>query len=145
MLLKSMKNTAYWRALLLVGILTLGFALVYGQLATAPGHNVSMLKGMLVGLGSAFTAIGGIKLLKDRRISEDRRKAKEIELKDERNIEITRIALSVSSTAATLLFAVLSFVLVAMDYIIPAFMAIGAMYIQLLTQFIAYSYFSRKM
>lgn len=145
MLMKSVKSNLYWKILLLTGIVTLVFGVIIYNVVSVEGRNISMLKGMIVGAGSAFTAIGGIKLYQSKRISPEKLKAKEIELKDERNIEIYRVALSVSSTAGILLFALLAFIFVAMDFIVPALMCIVAMYIQLLTLFIAYKYFNKKM
>ncbi len=145
MLCKSMKSNKYWKILLLVGIITLIFGVVIYNVISIDGRNISMLKGMIIGVGTAFTAIGGIKLIQNKMSPSEKLKAKEIELKDERNIEILRIALSISSTAATILFVLLAFIFVAMDYILPAFMSIGAMYIHLLAFLIGHKYFNSKM
>lgn len=135
----------YWQVLLVVGIVTSIFGLMNHRNMTGISPNMSMLSGMIQGAGFALMAIGAFKLLQGKRISSEKLKAKEIELKDERNIELTRISLSISSTVATLIFAIMSFLFMAMDYIVPALISLVAIYIQLLSLFMAHKYYSKKM
>ena len=134
----------YWQILFLVGIISLTFGAVSHNHMTGISPNISMLNGMITGAGFAFTAVGAIKLLRNKRIPSEKLKAKEIELKDERNIELMRISLSISSTTASLLFAILAFVFIGMDYIIPGLICIVALYIQLASLFIAHKYYNSK-
>ena len=134
----------YWQILFLVGIISLTFGAVSHKHMTGISPNISMLNGMITGAGFAFTAVGAIKLLRNKRIPSEKLKAKEIELKDERNIELMRISLSISSTTASLLFAILAFVFIGMDYIIPGLICIVALYIQLASLFIAHKYYNSK-
>ncbi len=134
----------YWQILFLVGIISLIFGAVSHKHMTGISPNISMLNGMITGAGFAFTAVGAIKLLRNKRIPSEKLKAKEIELKDERNIELMRISLSISSTTASLLFAILAFVFIGMDYIIPGLICIVALYIQLASLFIAHKYYNSK-
>ena len=145
MLVKRAKGSKYWQVLFLIGIITVIFGIVFYNAVTIEGRNISMLKGMIIGLGSAFTAIAAVKLIQNKMTPADKLKAQEIELKDERNIGVLRIAYSVASVSATILFALLGFIFVAMDFIVPALMSIAAMYLQLLTFFIAYKYYNSKM
>lgn len=145
MFIKSLKGNRYWRTIFLVGLLTLIFGIIFSMNVSIESDNISMLQGMIVGLGASFTLIGIIKLIQNKMSPIEKLKANEIEAKDERNIEILRISLSISSTIATVLFAVLGFVFVALNYIVPAFIAVGAMYIQVLSYFIAYNYYNKKM
>lgn len=101
--------------------------------------------GMFSGLGGAFTAIGIVKLIHYKRTPPTKLKEEEIELNDERNIQILRISYSVANVTATVLFVVMAFVFVWLDYRIPAFISIGAIYIQMLAFFIANKYFKGKM
>ena len=135
----------YWQILLVVGTLTLIFGVTSHKNMTGISPNVSMFNGMIQGAGCAFAAIGGFKLLQNKTITSEKRKAKEIELNDERNIAVTRISLAVSSTVGTIIFGVLSFVFVALDYIVPAMFLVVAIYIQLIALFIAYKYYNKKM
>lgn len=145
MMCNLVKKNKYWKVVLGVGIITLVFGLLATKSLDTDARNISMLKGMFTGLGTAFTVIGGIKLLQNKLSPEEKLRAKEIDLKDERNIQLTRISFSVSSTVATILFAAMAYLLVALDYIIPAFICIGAMYIQIFSFFIARRYYSKKM
>jgi hypothetical protein len=145
MLCKSVKSNKYWGIMLLVGVITLLFGVITYSSISNDTHNIAMLKGMFAGQGGAFTAIGGIKLFQNKMSPAEKLKAKEIESKDERNIQILQISYSIANTAATILFAVMAFLFVGLNYIIPAFISIGAMYIQLLTFFIAYKYYNKKM
>lgn len=145
MLCKSIKSNKYWGCMVVVGIITLIFGVITYTSMSNDLHNIAMLKGMFTGIGSAFTAIGLVKLFQNKMTPEAKLKAKEIELKDERNIQILRISYSIANVAAIILFAVMAFVFVAFNYIIPAFISIGAMYIQVLTFFIAYKYYNSKM
>lgn len=145
MFCKSVKSSKYWGALVLAGVLTLIFSIIAYQGIANDAPNVSMLKGMFFGLGTAFTVIGSVKLIQNRKTPAEKLKAQEIALKDERNIQILRIAYSIASTVATILFGIMAFIFVGLNFIIPAFISLGAMYIQLLVFFIAYKYYNRKM
>lgn len=142
----TMKNIKrYWQILLVVGIVTFIFGALMHKNMTGISNNMSMLNGMMQGAGFALFAIGGFKLFQTKRISSEKRKEKEIELKDERNIELMRISLSISSSVATFLFAAMAFLFVGLDYIIPGLISIAAIYIQLISLFIAYKYYDKKM
>lgn len=145
MFCKSIKSNKYWGTLIAVGIITLIFGLIAYKSISNDTHNIAMLKGMFTGLGSAFTTIGLVKLIQNKITPEAKLKAKEIESKDERNISILRMAHAIANTVATTLFAAMAFVFVALNYITPAFIALGAMYIQVLTFFIANKYYNKKM
>lgn len=145
MLCKSVKSNKYWRVVFLVGIITLTFGVTSHKSMTGISPNMSMLNGMVTGVGFAFTVVGGIKLIQNKMTPAEKLKSKQIELNDERNIQILRISYSISSTVATILFATLAFLFVGFNYIVPAFISIGAMYIQILAFFIANMYYNKKM
>lgn len=144
MLIKSMKNNRFWETLIMVGIVTLIFGAIMYKGISNETNNISMLKGMFVGLGCSFTTIGVVKLIQNKKTPAEKLKAIEIELKDERNVQILRMAYSISSSVATVLFSIMSFLFVALNYIVPAFIVLGAMYIQLLALFIADKYYKNK-
>ena len=145
MFCKSMKNDKFFVTLVVVGSITLIFGILGNIRITGNAGNLNRLMGMFSGLGCAFIGIGSVKLIHNRRTSVAKLKQEEIELKDERNIQILRIAYSVANTIATVLFALMAFLFTFLNYIIPAFISIGALYIQLLGFFISYKYFKRKM
>lgn len=145
MLCKYVSNKKLWNLFILVGVITSIFGVVFEINLPDDAHNLSMLAGMFTGLGGAFAAVGIIRLIRYKRTTPEKLKQEEIELKDERNVQILRISHTVASTTATILFAVMAFVFVWLDYRIPAFISIGAMYIQVLTFFITNKYYNRKM
>ena len=145
MFCKSMKDNRIWATLVVVGIISFIFGIVVNIGVPDEMDNINMLMGMFTGVGSAFIAIGIFKLIHYKKTSAEKLKQEKIELKDERNIQLLRIACSVSNTAGYILFAIMAFVFVALDYRIPAFICIGALYVQFLAFLISYKYYSRKM
>jgi len=142
---KSIKNNRIWATLVVVGIISFIFGIVGNIGVPDEADNISTLMGMFTGGGSAFIAIGIFKLIHYKRNSDVKLKQEEIELKDERNIQILSYASSVANTTASVLFAIMAFVFVGLDYRIPAFICIGALYVQILTLLISYKYYSSKM
>lgn len=142
---KSVRSTKIWTGIIFIGIITLIFSVLCYRNATGFSSNFSMLMGMFSGLGGAFTAIGIIKFIHYKRTPAAKLKQEEIELKDERNVEILRLAYTVSNSASSVLFAVMAFVFVWLDYKVPAFICIGALYVQIVVFLIACRHFSRKM
>lgn len=145
MLCKSMKSNKYWKTLIGIGIITLIFEGVAEKSIPNNLHHIVMLKGMFFGVSVAFILMGSFRLFQNRRTPAEKLKAKEIEAKDERNIQVLRISYSVANTVATVLFATMAFLFVGLNYIVPALISLGAMYIQILTFFIAHKYYNSKM
>ena len=145
MLMRSVKSNKYWGIMLLVGLISLLFGIMTYSSISNDSHNIAMLKGMFTGLGGAFVGISIIKLLQNKFSPREKLKAKEIESKDERNIQVLRVSYSISSVVATILFGSLAFLFAGLNYIIPAFISIGAMYIQISAFFIANRYYNNKM
>jgi Ca2+/Na+ antiporter len=145
MFCKSIKSNKFWVTLVGVGIISFIFGLVGNMGVPDEAGNISMVMGMFTGLGSAFIAIGIVKLIHYKRSSAIKLKQEEIELKDERNIQILRVAGSVANATASALFAIMAFVFVFLDYRIPAFVCLGALYVHLLVFFISYKYYSSRM
>lgn len=139
------RNAKAYAGSIFVGIITMIFSLICFLNGSSESHNFSMLMGMFCGLGSVATVLGIIRLIHYKRTPAAKLKQEEIELKDERNVEILRIAYTVSSSAASILFAVMAFVFVGLNYIMPSFICVGALWIQILVFLIAHRYFSKKM
>lgn len=145
MFCKSIKSNEFWTILVVVGVITFIFGIVCTIGVPEDASNLNMLSGMFTGIGASFAAIGIVKLIHYKRTSAVKLKQEEIELKDERNIQILRIAYSVSSSVASVLFVIMAFVFVLFNYKTPALICVGALYVQVIAFFIAYKYFSRKM
>lgn len=145
MLDKTIKNNKSWGIIVAVGIITVVFGAISYKSIPNNIRHIAMLKGMFFGLGISFTAVGSFKLIQGKITPKSKLKAKEIEAKDERNIQIMRISYSAANFVAIVLFALMAFLFVGFNYIIPAIISLGAMYIQILTIFIAYKYYNKKM
>lgn len=145
MFCKSIKNHRFWKTLIVVGIIKLIFGIVGYTMTLDNVHNINMLMGMFSGMGGAFITIGVIKLIRYKRLTAEKLREEEIELNDERNIQVLRAAYTIGNMIATILFVAIAFIFVWLDYIIPAFISIGAMYIQWLGFFLAYKYFNASM
>lgn len=144
MLNKSIKNNNYWKILIVVGLVAFIFGIVSSRMIPASEHGLNMFSGMVTGLGGAFAVVGTLKLIRQKRMSAEELKREEIELKDERNIQLLRIAHSIANSTATVLFALMAFGFAFFDYMVPAFISIGAMLIQVSVFHISYSFYSKK-
>ena len=145
MFCKSVKSNQYWMTLLVVGTISLVFGVVGYKCGLVLSDNGDMLLGMFSGLGSALIVIGVIRLLHNKFSSAQKLKEEEINLKDERNIQILRAAFTFANGASTILFAVMAFVFIWLGYRIPAFIAVGALWIQVIAFFISYAHYNKIM
>jgi len=142
---KSKKSNRYLIGLVIVGAISLVFGIIGHKVSLASTGNEDMLLGMFSGLGATFVATGTIRLFRNKFTSKEKLKQEEIDLKDERNVQILRAAYTITNVASSILFALLAFVFVWLNYRTPAFIAIGALWIQVIVFFISYCYFSKKM
>lgn len=142
---KTIKNSAYWLALLLAGAVILAFGVIGTLKELGTSNHIDMLLGMFCGLGGALVVISVIKLLYMRFAPAKKLKQEEIMLKDERNIQILRASYTVANVAATLLFAVMAFLFVWLGYIVPGLISAGALILQVAVFIISYAILSKKM
>lgn len=145
MFCKSIKNNKFWGVLIVVGLVSLVFGIVANSMIPDDARNLSMFTGMFVGAGSAFIGIGVVKLVRLKTVSPEKLKQEEIELNDERNIQILRISYTIANATATIIFAIMAFCFVFLNYIIPALVSVVAIYVQLAAFLIAHKYYSKKM
>ena len=144
MLSKSNQNKKIYIGLIVLGILSIIFGTVFQQYVEST-PNLKMTAGMIAGVGGAFVAIGVIRLIKFKKSTPEKLKAEEIELKDERNIQILRATYSVVAAASILIFAIMAFVFLLLDYMVPAWIAISGIYVEVIIFSIAYKIISSKM
>ncbi len=64
MLCKLGKSNRYWGTMVVIGIVTLVFGVVFSKSFPEDAHNMHMFMGMFSGLGGAFTVVGIIKLIR---------------------------------------------------------------------------------
>lgn len=142
---KSIKSNKYWKTLIGIGLITLLFGKITEKDISDDLHNIFMLRGMFFGLAIAFILLGSFKLFQNHRTPEAKLKVKEIEAKDERNIKILRISHSIANLASMIMFGGMAFLFVGLNYIIPAIISLGAMYIQIIIFNISYGYYNKRM
>ena len=146
MLCKNVKNDKIKVLILMVvGVVSLVFGIVFSNIISEEQHNLMMLSGMFSGLGTAFIVIGIISIIKMKTITAEKLKKKEIEQNDERNIQVLRAAYSVVASASIFIFAILAFVFVGIGYKVPGIMMVVAMYVEVLIFFITYKINNKKM
>lgn len=142
---KTIKNKRYWYVLLLAGAVSLAFGIIGILKDPNMTGDGAMLMGMFTGMGAALAGVSIFRLLYMRFGSPKKLKAEEINLKDERNVQVIRASYAVSNTTATILFAVMAFVFVILGYRIPAFIAVGAMWLQVAVFLVSYRVLNKKM
>lgn len=145
MLCKSYRSKNLYIGLIIIGIISIVFGVVFEQLIPEEAHNLSMTAGMISGIGGAFAAIGIIRYIKFRKSTPEKLKAVEIELKDERNVQILRATYSVVAASSFVIFAIMAFVLLLLDYMVPAWIAISGIYIELVIFLVTYKIIATKM
>ncbi|NLY21369.1 MAG: hypothetical protein GXZ08_08820 [Tissierellia bacterium] len=83
-------------------------------------HNLHLAAGFLTGIGTSFVGLALNQYIKYKRMTEDEAMEYEIELKDERNIRIEQMANSLTNKISYLILGTVSFVLILMNYPVPA-------------------------
>ncbi|MGN0660015.1 MAG: hypothetical protein ACI4LA_10495 [Emergencia sp.] len=131
-------------AVFAAGIFSLIFGIVFNSCLEESQHNLSMLAGMFSGAGTGLLALAVFFELRDRFMSPEKKKEKEIEKNDERNVRLMEKTMSIVAVSGVITFAVLAFVLVGLGYVVPSLLVIAAIYLQLITYFIAYRVWSSR-
>ena len=142
---KFIKNKKIWWISSLVGLITA----LYGVLSTfvfgIEGHTNDMLNGMFSGFGTVLFLAGIILFIRDKTITDEKRKLDEIEANDERNRQITAKSCVVGTITAMICLGVMAFLFVAIDYRVPSYISIGSMYIILGSLGISKLIYTKKM
>ncbi|MCI5688819.1 MAG: hypothetical protein MR303_10100 [Emergencia sp.] len=138
-------NRIFNFTLIIAGAVAIVFGLWYSYITPEEMHHLQMLAGMFTGMGSAFLAIGVFFFLHSHFGSAEKKKQREIERNDERNVQITCYAMSIAAFAAVLFSAILIFVFTALNYILPSMLILAGVYIELAVFLIAFKILERKM
>lgn len=101
-------NPVFNLILIIAGVVAIAFGIWYSYITPEDVHHLQMLAGMFTGMGSAFLAIGVLNTLRCHFGSAEKRKQREIERNDERNVQITRYAMSWAAFGSVLFSAVLN-------------------------------------
>lgn len=138
-------NKKVLSGMVVFGVVSLVFGIFFANSLTDDQRSLMMLAGMFSGAGTGIIAVAIFFWIRGKVLSPEKLKQKAIEKNDERNVQITRTALTVVAITSNLTFAVLAFVLMGMGYMVPALIMVGCIYLQLAIFLIANKIISRKM
>ena len=145
MLCKVINNKRGWVLVMLAGAVSAAFGITGISMEPDATGNIAMLLGMFTGLGTVLFLFSLIRVLYLHLAPASKLKAEEINRKDERNIQVSRAAAMAAFVAATLLCAVMAFVFVWLGYRVPAYIAVGAIWVQVIVFLIAQKTYESKM
>lgn len=100
------------KILLIAGLVLMAVGAIVGYLLPEEAHLATRIAGMASGMGSSFTLIGGVMLLRRWRLGEARARDAELAMTDERGMAVAYKAQSVAAIAAV--FAMIAMMLVAL-------------------------------
>lgn len=100
------------KILLIAGLVLIAVGAIVGYLMPEEAHLATRIAGMASGMGSSFTLIGGVMLLRRWRLGEARARDAELAMTDERGMAVAYKAQSVAAIAAV--FAMIAMMLVAL-------------------------------
>lgn len=127
-----------------LGIFSLIFGILLERSLSSNTHNLSMLAGLLTGLGGALAVVGVIRFIQIRIQDPVQLKLKENQSKDERNIQILRMSYTIIAIVSLFLFIGMAFLFLALNYMIPAMISIGCLYLLLIIFIISQRYYNLK-
>ena len=130
---------------LALGIVTMAFGIIGGLVTPEEQHATMRLMGMLAGFGVGILAVAVFMTIRSRVIKPEKLAQEEIDAQDERNIAVSRAALSVAAFVGMGMFVVLAFVLQALGYTTPSLLCIVGLYVEAIGLLLARIYFNRKM
>ena len=88
------------KILLIAGLVLMAVGAIVGYLLPEEAHLATRIAGMASGMGSSFTLIGGVMLLRRWRLGEARARDAELAMTDERGMAVAYKAQSVAAIAA---------------------------------------------
>lgn len=132
------------------------FWIVLGSISTIMGiflscqlpedaSNYMQFAGMLTGFGCGVLAVGLLFMLRRRFSTPEKIKEREIEQKDERNIQVVRAAYTMAACAGFILFALLGFLFTLMGEFMSCVISLIAMYIDIAVFAVSYLVLQKKM
>lgn len=138
-------NKKLLSAMVVFGVVSLVFGILFARSLSDEEHTLMMLAGMFSGAGAGIVAVAIFFWIRSKVLSPEKLKQKEIEKNDERNVQITRAAMTVVACTSNVTFGILAFVLMGMGFMIPSLIMVGCIYVQVAIFLIANRVISRKM
>lgn len=145
MFCKTKKSAGYYTVFLAIGIVSLTFGFWGYRSGMASTGGEEMMLGMFSGMGSAMTVLSAIALLRRKFMSREKLKQKEIDAKDERNIQLIQAAYTVSGKIALLLLAFMAFLFAGLGDETASFISAGAIWVLAIAFAVGHAVYARKM
>lgn len=145
MMCRTFKSTRSLVILLFLGVVLAAFGIINAITLPDTAHNMSRLMGIVTGIGGSFAGVSIVKLIHQMRTAPEKLREEQIELTDERNVQILRVSYSLTSAAAAVMFALLVIIFSAMGSITESYICLAALLLQQGIFMIAHRYYSQKM
>ncbi len=145
MMCKMFRSTRFFVIFLFVGVVLAIFGIINAASLPESAHNMSRVMGIVTGVGTSFAGVSIVKLIHQKRTAPEKLREEEIELKDERNVQILRVSYTISNIAAAVMFAVLVVLFSTIGSITESYICLGALLIQQGIFLMAYRYFNKNM
>ena len=133
------------KGLLIVGLVLVAAGALAGYLLPDDAHLATSIAGMASGVGSSFAVIGGVLLLRRRRLGEMRAKDFELVMTDERGMAVAYKAQSAAAIAAVLAMIAMMLTALARGDEFYAFMGSMLLCAVALIKLAAWHIYNRKM
>ena len=133
------------KGLLMIGLVLMAAGALAGYLLPNDAHLATNIAGMASGVGSSFAVIGGVLLLRRRRLGEMRAKDFELVMTDERGMAVAYKAQSAAAIAAVLAMIVMMLTALARGDEFYAFMGSMLLCAVALIKLAAWHIYNRKM
>lgn len=130
---------------LIVGVGTIILGLVISWMLPKEAKAYESGSSMLSGFGTGILFVTLMRYFRNRFGSSEKRREREIEQKDERNVMIRRTAYTIAGVVAYLLMAVMSIVFTFLGEYKASWICIGALYLDLFIFAISYRILQKKM
>ncbi len=128
-----------------LGAVSFLFGLLTFLIGKPEGHSINTLLGMFTGFGAGILGVAAYMSIRAKVVSKEKLEQEEIEQNDERNIAIGQAAGLTGFYAAFALLAILCFLFMGLDYQVPSYCCLGALYILILTVIIAKKILEKRM
>ena len=139
------QNKIVLSGMVVLGVVSLVFGILFVRTLSDDQSNLQMLAGMFCGTGAGIIAVAIFFWIRSKVLSPEKLKEKEIEKKDERNVQITRASFTVVAMTSNLTSIVIAYVLVGMGNVTLAMILLGSVYLELGIFLIAHRIYSHKM
>ncbi len=108
-------------------------------------HNISRFAGVLTGMGTGILVVIVINWLVNRFSTPEKRKLRQIEKNDERNIQLIRAAYTVGAISAIIILAIMVMLFVLLEQYVASYIALGALYVEAIVVRVAYVILGKRM